>query len=363
MFWFALCHLFSCLVDLFTVRHLTDAQKDIQILLLRQQVRVLQHKARQPKRFSSLEKTLLAALVAKLRRTTSDFRAQIQPVLIFSPDTVIRWQRELVRRKWTFRRKAAVGRPRIAPDLEALVLQLAQENARWGYDRIEGELLKLGYSIDRSTIRHLLKRHQLPPAPQRQPKSTWRTFLRHYQHQMLSCDFFTVETLWLKTVYVFFFIELGTRRVHIAGCTEHPTSNWIMQQARQLCWSFEDGGPTFRHLLHDRDAKFTTAFDQIFAAQNIEVIHTPIRAPNANAYAERWARSIRQECLDHLIIVNERHLNSVLREYVGYYNTRRPHQGLGQRCPKGSLESVNTVAIYRREVLGGLINDYYREVA
>ncbi len=180
MFWFALCHLPSCLVDLFAVRSMTDAQKDIRILLLRQQLRVLQRKARKPKRFSRLEKTLLAVLVAKLRRTTSDFCAQVQPVLIFSPDTVLRWHRELVRRKWTFQQKATAGRLKINPELEALMLELTRENAGWGYDRVEGELLKLGYSIDRSTIRNLLKRHHLLPAPKRRPKSSWRTFLRHY---------------------------------------------------------------------------------------------------------------------------------------------------------------------------------------
>jgi hypothetical protein len=156
VFWFALCHLFSSVVDLFAVRQFPEAQKDVHILLLRQQVRVLQRKARQPKRFSRLEKTLLAVLVARLRQTTSDFRVQGQPVLIFSPDTVLRWHRELVRRKWTFRRKASVGRPKIPPELEALVIQFARENPRWGYDRIEGELVKLGYTIDRSTIRNLL---------------------------------------------------------------------------------------------------------------------------------------------------------------------------------------------------------------
>ncbi|MBI1257243.1 MAG: hypothetical protein GC204_07205 [Chloroflexi bacterium] len=186
---------------------------------------MLQRKARQPKRFSRLEKMLLAVLVAKLKHTTNDFRAQLQPALIFSPDTVLRWHRELLRRKWTFAREASVGRPKINPELETRVVQMARENAHWGYDRIKGELIKLGYTIDRSTIRNLLKRHYLLPAPKRRPKSTWRTYLRHYQHQMLACDFFTVETLRLKTVYVLFFIELGTRRVHIAGCTQHPTSN------------------------------------------------------------------------------------------------------------------------------------------
>ena len=256
-----------------------------------------------------------------------------------------------------------MGRPKIPPELEAIVLQLARENARWGYDRIEGELFKLGYRIDRSTIRNLLRRYRVPPAPKRQPKSTWRTFLSHYQYQMVACDFFTVETLWLKTVYVLFFIELGTRRVHIAGCTERPTSNWVTQQARQLSWTFEDRVPTFRYLLHNHDAKFTTSFDQVFAAQNLEVIRTPIRAPNANAYAERWVRSVRQECLDQLIIVNERHLNSVLREYVHYYNTARPHQGIGQQCPEGQFETANTGRINCHIVLGGLINNYYREAA
>ena len=238
MFWFTFCHLFSCLVDLFTVRRLTDAQKDLQILLLRQQVRVLQRKARQPKRFSRLEKTLLAVLVAKLKRTASNFRPQAQPVLIFRPDTVLRWHRQLVRRKWTFRRRVSAGRPRIPPELEALVLQLARENVRWGYDCIGGELVKLGYSIDRTTVPNLLKRYFVLPAPKRRPKSTWRIFLRHSQHQMLACDFFTVETPRLKTVYVLIFIELGTHRVHIASCTEHPTSTWGTQRARQLCWSF-----------------------------------------------------------------------------------------------------------------------------
>ena len=187
---------------------------------------MLQHKARQPKHFSHLEKTLLAVLVVRMKHLTHDFRAQLEPVLIFKPDTVLRWHRELVRRKWTFKPKPSVGRPKISSELEVLVLQLARENPRWGYDRIEGEVLKLGYSLDRSTIRNLLKQHDIPPSSKRRPKSTWRTFLRHYQHQMLACDFFAVETLWLKTVYVLFFIELGSRRVHIAGCTEHPTSAW-----------------------------------------------------------------------------------------------------------------------------------------
>jgi hypothetical protein len=175
---------------------------------------------------------------------------------------------------------------------------------------IEGELLKLGYPIDRSTIRNLLRRHRIPPAPKRQPKTTWRSFLRHYRQQMLACDFFTVETLWLKTIYVLFFIELGSRRVHIAGCTRHPTATWATQQARQVCWNLEDRTPAFRYLLHDHDAKFASMFDQVFAAQNIQVIRTPIRAPNANAYAERWVRSVIRSAQPPAHVA--RHLTAVL---------------------------------------------------
>jgi len=345
------------------VRQGSEAQKDIQILLLRQQVRVLQRKARQPKRFSRFEKTLLAVLVAKMKRITGDFHSELESVLLFKPDTVLRWHRELVCRKWTFKRKPSVGRPKISLELTALVLRLARENPRWGYDRIEGELLKLGYAIDRSTIRNLLKQHGIPPVSKRQPKSTWRTFLRHYQHQIFACDFFTVETLWLKTVYVLFFIELGTRRVHVAGCTEHPTSVWVTQQARQLCWTLEDRKPTICYLLHDHDTKFPASFDQVFAAQQIEVIRTPIRAPNANAFAERWVRSVRQECLNHLLIVNERHLKAVLQEYSSYYNQRRPHQGLGQHFPETEHNIPAQGAIRRRDLLGGVVHDYYRDAA
>jgi len=358
-----LVHLFSSVLDLFFVLQLPETQKDIQSLLLRQQVRVLQRKAHQPKRFSRLEKTLLAAFAARMKQITRDFQAQLEPILIFKPDTVLRWHRELVRREWTFQPKASVGRPHVSPELEALVIKFARENARWGYDRIEGELLKLGFSIDRSTVRNLLKRFGISPTSKRQPKSSWQTFLRHYRQQMLACDFLTVETLWLKTIYVLFFIELGTRRVHVTGCTEYPTSAWVTQQARQLSWEVEERTPTFRFLIHDHDAKFSSAFDRVFAAQNIEVIRTPVRAPNANAYAERWVRSVRQECRNHLLIVNERHLHAVLKEYANYYNHRRPHQGLHQKIPEATSERLDQGPIHRSDVLGGIIHDYHRKAA
>jgi transposase InsO family protein len=277
---------------------------------------------------------------------------------------MLRWHRELVRRKWTFRHQPAVGRPRIAAELEALIVRLAKENPRWGYGKMEGELLKLGYRVGRSTIRDVLKRQHIPASPMRtKQSSTWRAFLLQHQQQLLACDFFTVETLWFKTLYVFFFIEIGTRRVHLAGCTAHPTGAWVTQQARQLLWKLQEVGKTMRFLLRDRDAKFPASCDTVFASEGMEVILTPYRTPNANAFAERWVRSVREECLDHLLILNERHLDHVLKEYGQYYNQARPHQGLSQQIPESGKQHPGRGPVQRREVLGGLMHDYYRNVA
>lgn len=191
---------------------------------------------------------------------------------------------------------------------------------------------------------------------------------------MLACDFFTVETLRLQTLYVLFFIELGTRRVHFAGCTAHPTSAWVTQQTRNIAWDIlevqtrELPSEPIRFLIHDRDAKFTPSFNTVFVSEGIEIIRTPYRAPKANAFAERWVRTVREECLDHLLIISEWHLRRVLTEYVTYYNQRRPHQGIGQQMPMPmpvpsalQQERVRTRGdIHRQDVIGGIIHDYYR---
>src|SRR5215467_13823312 len=197
-------------------------------------------------------------LVGKLVQRARHSRARLsQSLLLFTPETVLRWHRDLVRCKWTFRHRPAAGRPRIAGALEALIVRLARENPRCGYSKIEGKLRKLGYHVGRSTIRDVLKRQHVPAAPQRaRQSSTWHAFLRQHQKQLLACDFFTVETLRLKTVYVLFFIEIGTRQVHLAGCTFHPTAAWVTQQARHLVWKLQEEGQRMRFLLHDRDAKF-----------------------------------------------------------------------------------------------------------
>ncbi len=210
----------------------------------------------------------------------------------------------------------------------------------------------------------MLKRHRLPPAPQRaRHDSSWRAFLGHYREQILACDFFTVETLWLKTIYVLFFIELGTRRVHFAGCTTNPTAAWVTQHARQISWQLQDRAEPARFLIHDRDTKFPAAFDTVFIAERATIIRTPYQAPNANAFAERWVRSVREECVDKILIVNEGHLHRVLTAYVDYYNQARPHQGIDQQCPIPLGARPREGPIERRDILGGVLHDYYRHAA
>lgn len=368
---YILVQVFRLLLDLLTSKGLSDAQKDIEILLLRHQLRILQRKLSRSPRVSAWEKGILAVLAAQFKSLTKDTGLRLdEALMLFTPDTVLRWHRELVRRKWTFRR---VGRPPIAPELQELIVRLANENARWGYSKIEGELFKLGYTVSRSSVRNVLRRRHIPSAPQRKRKgSSWRTFLGHYACQMVACDFFTVENIRLQTLYVLFFIELGTRRVHLAGCTDHPTSAWVTQQARNLGWDLSNtqavGDPPLlmpiRFLIHDRDAKFTLSFDTVFQAEGIETILTPYRSPKANAFAERWVRTVREECLDRLLILSESHLRRVLTDYAEYYNHRRTHQGIGQRIPiplaeKRAARPATSEFVWRREVLGGIIHDYY----
>ncbi len=229
MIYFLLAHTFTFLLDLVATVRRSDQEKDLEILLLRQQLRILQRKHPHPPRLSRWEKLGLAVLAGKLIAAGGRARSRLnQIVLVFKPETLLKWHRELVRRRWTFSSRRRVGRPTITAELEALIVRLARENPAWGYSKLHGELLKLGYEVGRSTIRAVLRRRHVPPAPHRsQGGSGWRTFLSHYQDQMLACDFFTVETAWLKTLYVLFFLELGTRRVHVAGCTAHPTSAWV----------------------------------------------------------------------------------------------------------------------------------------
>jgi hypothetical protein len=191
---------------------------------------------------------------------------------------------------------------------------------------------------------------------------SWRTFLRHYKDQILACDFFTVETIWLKTIYVLFFIELGNRRIHLTGCTMNPDSAWVIQQARQLVWDLKDSDRDMVFLIHDNDPKFTSSFNSVFCSEGIEIVRTPYQAPKANAFAERWVHSVREECLDQILVLTENHLHVVLKEYAQFYNSDRPHQGLGQHFPISGSTRKKMGPIRRRDVLGGVIHDYYRRL-
>ena len=365
MIFYRLAQALALLLDLIWVDRRADRDKDIEILLLRQQLRILQRNKPRVPRVSRWEKLTLIVLVSKLTTMTSSARARIgQVVLLVKPETLLKWHRELVRRKWTFKQSGRQGRPTISPELKDLILRLAKENPTWGYGKLEGELGKLGYDVGRSTVRDVLKRQQVPPAPERAKHgSSWRTFLAHYREQMLACDFFTVETAWLNTLYVLFFIELGSRRVHVAGATARPTAAWVTQQARHLSWQIQDGSVPVRFLIRDRDAKFPAAFDTVLQSEGVTIIRTPYRAPNANAVAERWIRSIREECLDKIVILGEGHLRRVLRVYCDYYNRSRPHQGIEQRCPVPLERGSAAGPIERRDILGGVVHDYRHRAA
>jgi transposase InsO family protein len=274
------------------------------------------------------------------------------------PETIMCWHRRLVARKWT-RARRRPGRPSLDPEIQALVLRLASENPRWGYMRIKGERQKLGLGVSATAIAALLRRSGIGPAPRRGP--TWSQFLKAQASGIIACDFFTVETVLLKTFYVLFFIEIGTRRVHVTISTSNPDAVFVTQQARDLAMSLADEGARITFLIRDRDAKFSRSFDDVLASAGIRVICTPIRAPNANAFAERWIETLRADCLDWLLIFGPRHLDRVLRIYVEHYNQQRPHRGLQlwapeRAAPVAAAESVPD--IQRRDLLGGLIHEY-----
>jgi putative transposase len=327
--------------------------KEIEILVLRHELTVLRRQYPSP-RLQPKDRALLAALSRQLPRARWS-------VFLVKPETLLAWHRRMVRRRWTYA-SAPRGRPPVPDPVQQLILRLARENPRWGYQRIRGELLRLGCQISASSIRRVLRAHSVDPAPRR-ASTTWRSFLRRQAAGILACDFFTVDTVWLRRLYVLFLIELGSRRVHLAGVTAHPTGPWVAQQARNLLLELGDRGAAFRFLIRDRDIKSTRAFNDLWRSTGVQIICTPIRAPNANAVAERWVGTIRRECLDHLLIVGRPHLVHVLRSYVEHYNQHRPHRSLGLGTPipsvRGDPASATALAqLRRRDVLGGLVHEY-----
>jgi transposase InsO family protein len=327
--------------------------KDLEILVLRHQLRVLERTAGPP-RLRTIDRVLLAAASRVLPRDR-------WVAFLVTPGTLLRWHRELVRRKWTYRRSGRPGRPPIDPEVRALILRLARENPRWGCVRIEGELRRLGIRVGATTIRTLLRTAHLGPALRR-TGPTWTEFLRAQADSIIACDFFTVETAWLRTLYVLVFIELGSRRIHLSPSTAHPDSAWVTQQARNFVMDLDGRAPRVRFLVRDRDSKYSRSFDTVLRSEGMRVIRTPFRAPNANAHAERVIETIRAECLDWTLILGRRHLDRTLRTYAEHYNRERPHRAVGLVPPlaaAGEPIPVGPQDVRRRDLLGGLIHEYH----
>ncbi|MEV1120275.1 integrase core domain-containing protein [Actinosynnema sp. NPDC049800] len=329
----------------------SSAAKDVELLVLRHEVAVLRRTNPRP-RLEWADRAVLAALVRRLPQMLREHR-------LVTPGTILRWHRRLVTKKWTYPHRT--GRAPVDDAVVALIEQMARGNAGWGYRRIQGERLKLGHRVAASTVRRVLKRLRIPPAPQRDTDTSWRQFLRAQAASMLACDFFHVDcAVTLKRVYVFFVIEVATRYVHILRTTTNPDGPWTTQQARNLLMDLTDRADDFRFLIRDRAGQFTTSFDAVLAGAGIKVVKIPPRCPRANAHAERFVGTIRREATDRLLILNEHHLRTVLDRYAAHYNHRRPHQALQLAPPRPDqpITQPRCTSIRRRPVLGGLINEY-----
>jgi putative transposase len=356
---FSLLYVAICrLLGLVASSRRSDSDKSVEIMVLGHQVRVLERQIHGRVRYRPADRAILAGLSRLLPR-------ERWRCFLVTPDTLLRWHRELARRKWRrWRAQRGPGRPPMGGDPVELIVRLGRENRRWGCVRIQGELRKLGIRVSATSIRSVLRHHDLGPVPRKGP--TWSEFLRAQASSVLATDFFTVDTISLRQLYVLFVIELGTREVHILGVTDHPTAAFVTQVARNLVGDLLDRGRSFTFLIRDRDTKFTDSFDEVFRSEGIRVIKTPVRSPRANAYAEPWVRTVRTECLDCTLVLGRRHLTGILREYVGHYNQHRPHRGLELGVPAPSDKAVVTPLSFRvdrRDVLGGLIHEYLPQAA
>ena len=339
----------------------SDRDKDVEILVLRHQVAVLQRQLGTARpRFSTCDRAFLAALLHWLpRNVLSRFR------LLVRPETVLRWHRDLLVRRHAARsRPGRPGRPRTIRSVRLLALRLARENPSWGYRRIHGELLVLGIKVAASTVWEILKQAGIDPAPDR-ASTTWASFLRSQADALLACDFFETVTVSGARLFVLAVIEHATRRIRILGATSHPTASWVVQAARNLVMDLEDAGSRARFLIRDRDGKFPGMFDTVLTDVGIEAVLSGVQMPRMNSVMERWVQTCRHELLDRTLIWNQRHLLHALREFEHFYNEHRPHRTLRAAAPLRPLpepiadpERIAQLDVRRRDRLGGTLHEY-----
>jgi putative transposase len=332
--------------------------KDAEILMLRHQLAVAQReRPRAQSRLTWPDRAWLALLAGTL---PAERLAAMR--LILTPGTILRWHRDIVRRRWAHvSRRGRSGRPPVRRNVRSVVLRLARENESWGYRQIHGELAGPGITVAPSTAWQILKSARIDPAPRRDGPG-WAEFLRSQAQGILALAFFTTDLLNGTKVYILAVIEHGTRRIPILGATEHPVQSWVVQQARNLLMDLEDAGTRMRFALHDRDASFTAGFDAVFQAAGTRVVRSAIQAPRMNPITERWIGSCRRELLDRTLVWNQRHLMTVLREYEDFYNTHRPHRTLKQAAPlrplPDSVPDLERFRVQRRDRAGGVIHEY-----
>ena len=332
--------------------------KDAEILMLRHQLAVAEReRPRVHSRLTWPDRAWLALLAGTV---PAERLAAMR--LIVTPGTVLRWHRDIIRRRWArLSRRGRSGRPATHRKVRSVVLRLARENESWGYRRIHGELAGLGVTVAPSTVWQILKSAGIDPAPRRDGPG-WPEFLRSQAQGILALDFFTVDLLNGTTVYVLAAIEHGTRRIWILGATEYPVQAWAVQQARNLLMDLEDACTRVKFVLHDRDASFTAAFDAVLRAGGARVIRSAVQAPRMNSVMERWIGSCRRELLDRTLVWNQRHLMIVLREYEDFYNTHWPHRALKQAAPlrplPNGVTSLDRFRVQRRDRAGGVIHEY-----
>jgi putative transposase len=345
---------FQRILQLVWLLYQSVGSKELEIVVLRHELAVLRRQIHRPT-FRPADRWFLAAASRLLSRDKWS-------VFLVKPATLLRSHRWMVAKRWTYARRG--GRPPIGKERRALIVRLARENPRWGYQRIVGELKGLAIVVSATTVRKILREEQLGPGRERNGPS-WREFLRAQAKSVIAVDFFTVDTVWLQRLYVLFFIELGSRRVHFAGCTDHPDAEWVTQRARQVAWTFTERAEPVRFLIRDHDCKFTGGFDAIFEAENIRIVRTPIQVPEANGIAERFVRTARSECLDWLLILSARHLERALTVFIDHYNGWRPHRSLDLKPPNGRTSAatwtgMQPITLKRRDRLGGLLHEYER---